>query len=42
MKPLQINYKTYELLGICPPEKPVNRWLKILYGFIPMCGLFKT
>lgn len=34
MKLLQEIYKTFVLLGICPPYKPIKQWIKILYGFI--------
>lgn len=34
MKLLKENYETFVLLGICSPDKSINRWLKIFYGFI--------
>lgn len=29
MKPLEKNYKTFTLLGICPPAKSISFWMKL-------------
>lgn len=39
MKPLQECYKLFELLCICPPDKPLSRWKKHLNDFMSIIGL---
>lgn len=41
MKALEENYKIFVLLGICPSDKPISRWMEIVHISISVfCAIF--